>query len=329
MSRIVQFKEFGGPDVLQVVDVDIPAPKRGEVRIQVKAFGLNRAESMWRSGAYIEEAQFPARIGYEAAGIVEAVGEGVTEFAVGDAVNTLPAFSMNDYAVHGELVLAPVSAVIKQPAALSFEEAASIWMMYITVYGGLIEDAKLAAGDVVLIPAASSSVGIAAIQFANYLGATPVALTRTSAKRQQLLDAGAKHVIATDEEDLVAEVLRITNGEGARVVFDPVGGPTFAKLLKAVKKDGLLLIYGALSEDVTPLNLLDLLGKTPTIRGYVLWELTMDPPRLKAAVEFIRRGLESGTLKPVIDRVFSLDEIAESHRYLEANRQFGKIVVAV
>jgi NADPH:quinone reductase-like Zn-dependent oxidoreductase len=329
MSRIVQFKEFGGPDVLQVVEAEIPAPGRGEVRIQVKAFGLNRAESMWRSGAYIEVAQMPARIGYEAAGVIESIGEGVTGFAVGDSVNTLPAFSMNEYAVHGELVLAPVSAVVKQPASLSFEEAASIWMMYLTVYGGLIEDAKMVKGDVVLIPAASSSVGLAAIQFANYLGATPIALTRTSAKRQQLLDAGAKHVIATEEEDLVAEVLRITNGEGARIVFDPVGGPTFAKLLRATKKNGIVMIYGALSEETTPLPLLDLLGRTPTIVGYVLWSLTMDPTRLKAAVEFTRRGLEAGALKPVIDRVFKLDEIAESHRYLEANRQFGKIVVAV
>src|SRR5471030_2603287 len=184
---------------------------------------------MWSTGEYIEEVKLPARLGYEAAGFVDAVGPDVTGFAVGDAVNTVPAFSQNQYGMYGELVLAPVSAVVKHPPELSFEEAASIWMMFITVYGAFIEAAKLQAGDVVLIPAASSSVGLAAIQLANMVGAVPVALTRTAAKRQSLLDAGAASVIVTDEQDLVVEVMRITNGLGARVVFDPVGGPSLRK----------------------------------------------------------------------------------------------------
>ncbi len=329
MSRIIQFTTPGGPEVLTYNDVEVAAPAAGEIRIRVKAIGLNRAESMWRTGEYIEEVKLPARLGYEAAGIVDAVGPGVTQFAVGDAVNTVPAFSQNQYGMYGELVLAPVSAVVPHPPSLSFEQASSIWMMFITVYGAFIEAAKLGKGDVVLIPASSSSVGLAAIQLANMVGATPIALTRTGAKRQQLLDAGAAHVIATEEQDMVAEVLRITNGAGARVVFDPVGGPSLGKLIQAMTTGGMLLVYGALSEEPSELSYLDLLIKLPTIIGYTIWNTSGDPVRQKAAVEFILGGLASGALKPVIDKTFAFDDMVEAHRYLEANGQFGKIVVTV
>src|SRR5476649_2576190 len=314
MSRIIHFTAHGGPEVLTYKDIDVAAAVAGEVRIRVKAIGLNRAESMWRTGEYIEEVKLPARLGYEAAGIIDAVGPGVSQFAVGDAVNTIPAFSQNQYGMYGELVLAPAS---------------SIWMMFITVYGAFSEAAKLQAGDVVLIPAASSSVGLAAIQLANMVGATPIALTRSSAKRAPLLEAGAAHVIVTEEQDMVAEVLRITNGAGARVVFDPVGGPSFGKLVKAMTTGGILLVYGALSEEPAQLSYLDLLIKLPTIVGYTIWNTSGDPVRQKAAVEFILAGLASGALKPVIDKTFTFDEMVEAHRYLEANGQFGKIVVTV
>jgi len=329
MSRIIQFATTGGPEVLTYKELDVPAPAAGEVRIRVKAIGLNRAESMWRSGEYIEDVQLPARLGYEAAGIVDAVGPDVTRFAVGDAVNTVPAFSQNQYGMYGELVLAPVSAVISHPPSLTFAQASSIWMMFITVYGAFIETAKLDAGDVVLIPAASSSVGLAAIQLANMVGATPIALTRTSAKRKQLLDAGAAFVIATEEQDMVAEVMRITAGAGARVVFDPVGGSSLGKLIQAMRTGGTLLVYGALSGEPSQLSYLDLLIKLPTIVGYTIWNTSGDPARQKAAVDFILGGLASGSLRPVIDKTFTFDEMVEAHRYLEANGQFGKIVVTV
>ncbi|MGF6774000.1 NADPH:quinone reductase-like Zn-dependent oxidoreductase [Paraburkholderia sp. GAS199] len=329
MSRVIEFSSTGGPEVLEFKDIEVPLPGPGEVRIRVKALGLNRAESMWRTGEYIEEVKLPARLGYEAAGLIDAVGPDVTRFAVGDAVNTVPAFSQNQYGMYGEQVLAPASAVVKHPPTLSFEEAASIWMMFVTVYGAFIEAAKLQADDVVLIPAASSSVGLAAIQLVNMVGAMPVALTRTSAKRQQLLDAGAAAVIVTDEQDLVAEVMRLTHGAGARVVFDPVGGPSLGKLIKAMKTGGILLAYGALSDEPAQFSYLDLLIKLPTIVGYTIWNTSGDPVRQKAAVEFITAGLASGALKPVIDKTFGFDEIVEAHRYLEANNQFGKIVVSV
>jgi NADPH:quinone reductase-like Zn-dependent oxidoreductase len=329
MSRIVRFTKTGKPEVLQIIDVDVPAPGPDEVRIRAKALGLNRAESMWRSGEYIEEPILPARLGYEVAGILDAVGSNVSGFAVGDAVGVVPAFSQNQYGMHGELVVAPAFAVVKNPPSLSFEEAASIWMMFVTAYGALVGQAKLSVGETVLIPAASSSAGLGAIQVANMLGAVPVALTRTSAKREQLLQAGAAHVIVTEEQDLTSEVLKITNGEGARVVFDPVGGPTFAKLLAATSVGGTLIIYGALSEEPTVLPLLEMIAKHVTIHANTIWTTSSDPVLLKAATTFILEGLEKGALKPVIDKVFAFDEIIEAHRYMESNQQVGKIVVTV
>jgi len=329
MTRHIKFAKAGAPEVLEFVETDVPPPGPREVRIKVKAIGINRAETMWRVDDYFEPVKFPAGLGYEAAGAVDAVGKDVRGFAVGDEVNVIPSFSMNDYSTYGDVILVPDHAVVRQPKSLSFTEAASVWMMFVTAYGALIEDAKVAKGDFVLIPAASSSVGLAAIQIANYAGATTIALTRTSAKKQQLLDAGAAHVIATDETDLVGEVMRITNGLGARVAFDPVGGPTFPKLISALSFGGIIYIYGLLSTGVTPLPVLEMIAKVQTIKAPNSWLTRGNEPRRKAAIEFVTKGLETGALKPVIDRTFTFDEMADAHRYLEQSGQFRKIVVTV
>lgn len=329
MSRTIKFAQAGGPEVLEFVDTATPEPGPSEIRIKVKAIGINRAEAMWRIDQYIEPVKFPAGLGYEAAGIVDAVGKDVSGFAAGDEVSVIPSFSMNQYGTYGEVIVVPEYAVVKHPSSLSYAEAASVWMMFVTAYGALIEDAKVTKGDFVIVPAASSSVGLAAIQLANYAGATSIALTRSAAKRQQLLDAGAAHVVVTDETDLLDEVMRITDGKGARVVFDPVGGPNFAKLISALSFQGIAYIYGALSNEVTPLPVLDMIAKMITVKAHNIWLTSGDETRRKAAVDYVLKGLASGELKPVIDRTFSFDEMVEVHRYLETNGQFGKIVVTV
>jgi len=329
MARVVRFHETGGPEVLRIEQVEVPPPGKDEVRIRVHALGLNRAEAMFRGGQYLYTPRLPSRLGYEAAGTVEAIGAGVTGVKLGEAVSTVPAFSLNDYGVYGDVATVPAAAVAKHPVSLSWVEAAAVWMQYATAYGALIDIAALEASDTLLIPAASSSVGIAAIQIASMVGATPVALTRGGRKREALLGVGAAEVIASQEQDLVAEVRRITGGKGARVVFDPVGGPTVAKLTAAMARRGILFQYGMLSTEPTPLPLADVLGKSLTIRGYVLFEITNDPRRLERAKQFIIDGLAAGKLKPVIARTFPLDQIVAAHRYLESNQQIGKIVVTV
>ena len=312
MSRIIKFAKAGEPEVLEFIEMQVPAPGPHEVRIKVKAIGINRAESMWLNDKYVEPVIFPAGLGYEAAGVVDAVGKDVTDFAVGDAVSTIPAFSLNKYFTYGEVILVPDHVIVKHPESLSFVEAASVWMMFITAYGALIFDAQVKASDFVIIPAASSSVGLAAIQIAKYAGATPIALTRTSEKKTR-----------------VAEVMRITNGNGARVAFDPVGGPDFPKLISALTNQGIAYIYGALSEGDTPIPVLEMIRKMPTVKAYSIRLVTGDEARRKVAVEYVVRGLASGALKPVIDRTFAFDDMVEVHRYLESSGQFGKIVVTL
>ncbi len=242
-------------------------------------------------------------------------------------VNVIPAFSFADYGMYGETVVAPAHALVKQPAGLSSVEAAATWMKYVTAYGALVDIGQLQKDEVVLIRAASSSVGLAAIQIANSLGAIPVALTRTSEKRQALVDAGAVHVIATAEEDLVAAVARITDGKGARMAFDPVGGPEVGKILRSLSFLGIFFQYGALETTDISVPVMELLGKDLTIRGYQLFEVTQDEARLNRAKAFITEGLENGSLRPIVGKVFKFDEIVEAHRYMESNSQVGKIVV--
>src|ERR1700686_4140292 len=289
MSRTIKFAKAGGPEVLEFIEMEVPAPGPNEVRINVKAIGINRADSMWRNDKYTEAVKFPAGLGYDAAGIVDAVGKDVTGLAAGDAVSTIPAYSLNKYFTYGEVIPAADHAVVKHPESLSFVEAASIWMMFLTAYGALVFDAQVKAGDFVIVPAASSSVGLAAIQIANYAGATPIALTRTSDKKKQLHEVGAEHVIATQEQDVVAEVMRITNGNGARVAFDPVGGPNFLKLISALTNQGIVYIYGALSEDNTPIPVLEMIRKMPTIKGYSIRLVNGDEARRKVAIEEITK----------------------------------------
>lgn len=329
MARIVRFTQTGGPEVLRIDEEEVRAPAPGEVQIDVHTIGLNRAEAAFRQGKYLEDPKMPASLGYEAAGTVVAVGEGVKGFTPGDAVSTIPAFSQNDYFTYGERVNMPVHAVAKHPANLSWEQAVAIWMPYLTAYGALVDIGKLGKGDVVLINAASSSVGLAAIDLARSLGAIPIALTRTSAKAARLEEAGAAHVVATQEQDVAAVIHDLTKGAGAKLAFDPVGGPGVEPLCNALQQGGILVLYGLLSRDPAPLPIMPVLAKQLTVRGYVLFEFTTTAERLAPARDFVAAKLAAGELTPVIDKVFPFEQIADAHRYLQENGQIGKIVVKV
>ena len=329
MAKVISFARHGGPEVFEYIEAGTPEPAANEVRMRVKAIGLNRAESMWRRGEYVEPATLPARVGYEASGVVDAIGANVTHVSVGDAVSTVPSFSMNDYGVYGELVLAPAHAVVKSPAWLSHEDAVAIWNVFVTPYAAFTEHERIKPGDVVLIPAASSGVGIGAIQVAKRLGATAVALTRTREKRDALVALGADHVIVTGEEDLVVAVQRITEGRGADLAFDPVGGKDFARLIDALRPGGTILLYGALSADETVLPVLPLLLKRITVHGYNLFATTTDAQRQAAAAAFVFDGLQSGALKTVIAHRFEFAQMVQAHTLLERNEHFGRIVVSV
>ncbi|HJW99855.1 MAG TPA: zinc-dependent alcohol dehydrogenase family protein [Terriglobales bacterium] len=329
MPKMIRFHKVGGPEVLRIEEEPSKQPGPGEVRLKVQAVGLNRAESMFMHGQYVEQPKLPAGLGYEAAGVVETVGADVEKTWVGKRVATIPAFSMNRYAMLGEEVIAPAAALGEYPAKLSPAEGSAIWMQYLTAYGALIAVAHMAKGDFVVIPAASSSVGIAAIEMAKAEGAISIATTRKSNKKAELLSLGAAHVIATEEEDFVARVKEITGGKGARVIFDPVAGPFLEKLADAAAPGAIIFQYGALSMQPTAFPLILALTKALTVRGYMLMEITLDSQKLAVAKKYVYDRLADGRFRPKIAKVFPFAETVEAYKYLESNAQIGKIVISV
>ena len=327
--KIVRFHELGGPEVLKLDELPLPEPGAGEIRLRVKAIGLNRAEVAFRAGRYMVQPVLPSKLGYEASGVVEAVGPGVDAGLVGKTMSSVPAFMADKYGVYGEVAIVPASAMAEYPEGLSYEEGTSIWMQYLTAYGALVQQGNVGKGDFVIITAASSSVGLAAIELVKAEGGVSIATTRTSKKKDELLALGADHVIVTEEEDLVARVKEITGGKGARIVFDPVGGKALEQLAQATTESGTIFEYGALAPEATPYPLFTCLSKHITVKGYTLFEVVMNPEGLAKGKQYVYERLASGAFKPKIAKTFPLSEIVEAHRYMQSNEQVGKIVVVV
>ncbi|MBV2152895.1 zinc-dependent alcohol dehydrogenase family protein [Kitasatospora sp. SUK 42] len=327
-SKAVLFDEIGGPEVLRLEKVALADPGAGEVLVRIDAIGLNRAEALFRSGGYWYDATLPgSRLGAEAAGEVVALGPEVDGFAPGDAVSVLATGTgMSHAGVYGDHVVVPATTLLRRPADMDAVTGAAVWLSYLTAYGALVEVGRIAPGDHVVITAASSSVGVAAIQIVTALGGVPVAVTRTEAKADRLRAVGAAHVVVADGgPELVAKVREVTGDAGARIVFDPVAGPGLADLATLVARGGVLIVYGWLDPRPAPLPM----NWPLNVWGYALSALVADPEALRRGQDFVHAGLRAGTLAPLIDRTFDLEEIVDAHRHMEANGQVGKIVVTV
>ncbi|HEV8593125.1 MAG TPA: zinc-dependent alcohol dehydrogenase family protein [Pyrinomonadaceae bacterium] len=335
-TKIVRFDKYGDADSLRFENIPLAEPGPDEVRIRVEGMSLNRADILFRKNTYFIDATLPeSRIGMDAAGVIEAVGETVEGFQLGDRVLTWVGFDVSKYGVHGETAIIPAAFVTKYPDFLTPIEAASITATYTTVYGALIEDGELKQGDHVLITAASSSVGVAAIQVVNAVGAIPIAATRSAAKKQALLDAGAAHVVVTDDMKLGEAVLEITGGRGAEFIFDPIAVGILEELSMAAAVGATIVIYGTLG-DSGPLGqmparlpLLPLLGKQFNIRGYNNYALSGDAERRQRALDWVTEGIRSGKLKVAVAKSFKFNKYADAHRYLESNEQIGRVVVHI
>lgn len=339
-TRIYHFHQYGGPEVLKLESVPTPEPGPGEVRIRVQAMSLNRADLLWLANNYVETPELPSRLGYEISGIVEAVGSGVTDFQVGDRVSSIPAFSISDYANFGETTILPVRGLMHSPANFTPAQAASFAFSYYTGYFALLEIARLQPYQTVLITAGSSTTGIAAIAIAKKIGATIIATTRTSKKRDLLLEAGANHVIATEEEDLVTRVMDITDGQGADAIYDAVAGGLSEQLAQAVKIRGHWIVYGILdqSQASVPFPWLPAFIRSFQFSVYKVFDFTGnrnlglpgDEAAFARARQFIAGGLSDGSFPVNIDREFQgVESLPDALRYMESNQAAGKIVVTV
>lgn len=325
-ERVIRLHAIGGPEVLRIDRLKVEPPAPGEVGIRVHAIGMNRADVMFRRNTYIEKPVLPSRLGFEAVGRVTALSTGVEGLRIGDRVNVVPGASLGRHGVCADWVNVPASRVVPCPEGLSDEQAAALWMSYGTPYGALIEVCGLSQGQRVLITAANTTVGLAAIQIARAAGAVPIGTVLTEDLRRPVLEAGAEAVIALESEDLAQGLARAAP-EGIDAALDAVGGPQVVTIAEATCPRGTIVIHGALSNEPTPFPLKIALRKNLSLRGYYYTEVTDDPAALSRARQFLTEGIASGAIAPKIDRCFLLENIVQAHAYLESGQQFGKVVV--
>ncbi len=325
--RAAMFSGTGDPSILRIVDVAARPPGPGEVRIQVTSAGLNRADANYRAGKYLLRTPGESRSGFEGAGIVAAVGEGVP-FAVGDRVGVLPSsFDVVTEGAAAESMTVPAAVVVRTPTTVSDRDAGAIWMQYLTAWGALVEIAAAGPGDWVVVPAASSSVGIASIQLCRAIGAKVIATTTSADKVEALRGFRPDAIIDTRVEPYVDRVREITGGAGARVIFDPIYGPIVNDHIKVAAREGIVFVYGVLDFTPLELNAGGMLRKQLRLQGYTLGPMLADSARRARAVDAVHGHLERRDFTPIVDSYYPLDAIQEAHRRLESNRQIGKVVV--
>lgn len=316
---------FGGPEVLRLGEAPAPEATAGRVLIRVVATSVNRPDAIQREGRYPPPPGESEILGLEAAGTVEAVGPGVDAFSPGDRVLAL--LPGGGYA---ELAAAPAGQVMRIPERLSFEQAACIAESYITAYLNVFLLGRLAAGETVLVHGGSGGVGTAAIQLCRALAprATVIA-TASAAKAERVAALGAARVVDYGSEDFADAVLGHTDGRGADVILDHIGGPYLARNLKALAIGGRLVVIGVMGGRSAELDVARLMMKRQQILGSVLRPRSV--AEKSAIIErFASEVLPlfaSGTIAPVIDRVYPMAEAAEAHRAMEAGEHFGKIVL--
>ena len=325
--RAVRFTGTGDPSILTIAEIPTRPPGSGEVQLRITSAGLNRADANYRAGKYLVRSPGTSRSGFEGAGIVEVVGPNVT-LRTGARVGLLPSsFDVVQEGTAAETVTVPAHACVPTPSTIDDRDAGAIWIQYLTVWGALVDIAAVGPGDWVIVPAASSSVGIAAIQLCRARGAHVIATTTSASKVQALERCAPDAIIDTRQEPYVERVMELTRNEGVRVVFDPIFGPIVNDHIRACRPEAIVFVHGVL--DFTPLELRagGMLRKQIRLQGYTFGPLLADRVRRERAVAGITAHLERGDFAPVIDSYFPLSRIQEAHRYLESNRQVGKIVV--
>ncbi|WP_030621490.1 zinc-dependent alcohol dehydrogenase family protein [Streptomyces fulvoviolaceus] len=333
MPRIVRLHAFGGPENLKVDELPSRQPGPGEARLRVEAAGLSRDQFMFMSGHQFEgtgfvQPELPSRLGYEVAGVVDAVGEGVDPSWIGKRVAPIGPFDESLYGSLGEEGIVPADLLCEYPATLTPAEAAALWVPYLTAYG-VVTVGGIGSGDFVSIPAASSAVGLAAIQIVRDAGATPIAVTRTAAKADQLRALGAADVIVTQDEDYATRIAEITSGRGVRVTFDPIGGDFVQELAAAASPGGIIIEYGILAGGPGLFPQDFVIGKSLTIRGYTVGEILSDPKVREHATAHVLERLADGRFTPRVAKTFQLDQVVDAFAYIQSEQQLGRTVVTV
>ncbi len=324
--KAIVIREPGGPDVLTLRDLPSPAPPHGHLRVRVRYAGVNRADLLQRAGFYPAPPGVPADIpGLEYAGVVDAIGEGVTRFSPGDRV-----FGLVAGGAYAEELLVHEREAVRTPDALRDEEAAAVPEAFVTAYDAMVVQGHLAPGERVLVHAAGSGVGTAAVQIAHALGCFVVGTSRTADKLDRCKALGLDAGILVERGAFAAETQRLTGGAGADLILDLVGGAYVAEDLDACALRGRVLLVGLTAGIQGTLNLALLLRKRITLTGTVLRSRPLEE-KIQAAQLLERHlvpWLVRGTVKSVIDRVFPFAEAGAAHEHVAADRSFGKVLLS-
>jgi NADPH2:quinone reductase len=326
MAKAIRMHEVGAPDVLRLEDVDVGAPGPGQVRLRHEAVGINFADTYFRTGLYPVE--LPAGMGVEAAGIVEAVGAGVTQVVPGDRVtytgfvNTLGAYSTER--------LVPAAPLIRLPEGIRCEVAAAMTMRGLTAAYLMRRVWPLQTGDWILLHAAAGGVGLIVSQWAKLLGLNVIGTVSSEAKAEAARAHGCDHVIFYGREDVARRVREITYGAGVRVVYDSVGKDTFAGSLDSLARRGLLVCVGTASGPIPPIDAMQLAIKgslfvtRPALADYIA-----NPAEKAALADEVFGHVAAGRIRIEINQRYALEDAVQAHHDLEARRTIGSSIFVV
>jgi len=320
--RAIVFAELGGPEVLSVADVPKPEVRPGMVLVKNHAIGVNFADTRFRQGTYAVKPRLPDTPGLEAAGTIEAVGEGVTNLRPGVRV---AAFASKTYA---EYCLAQAFMIIPLPDDVSFVDGAAFPIQVLTAYHLLHTAGSTGPGKSVLVHSAAGGVGLAAVQLAKIAGARVFGTVSSNAKAGLVKECGADAIINYTTDKFADEVLRLTDGRGVDLILDAVGKPTFEEGLRCLAPFGHLILYGRAGGSPDPLNVSTLSAKSQRVSGFMLPTVTRGlPDQTRESAERCFALMRDGRLRLHIGKTFPLAEAIEAHRYLESRQSTGKLLL--
>ncbi|MFY9931786.1 MAG: medium chain dehydrogenase/reductase family protein [Streptosporangiaceae bacterium] len=336
--RAIWITRAAGPEALQVRETADPEPGPGQVRIRVRAAGLNFAEVMAAQGLYPDAPKPPCVVGYEVAGVIDALGDGVQSYPAGQRV-----LALTHFGGHADVVCVPAGQVLPMPEAMSFEEAAALPVNYLTAYHMLFRVAAVRPGERVLVHMAAGGVGTAVLQLCRTVDNLQIFGTASAAKHDVLRAEGCAHPIDYHATDYAVEVHRLTAGEGVDIVLDPLGGHDWRKGLKLLRPCGRLVAYGfanlasgprrrpaRLLSQVTGIPLLTPLGlmnRNLTVSGVNIGHLWGQMAILREELQAVLVLWDQGKVKPLIDRTYSFADAVAAHRRILQHQNIGKIVL--
>ncbi|MFK3970765.1 zinc-dependent alcohol dehydrogenase family protein [Pseudomonas sp. NPDC087358] len=337
MSRAIKFHRFGKADVLSCEEQPDRSPGPQEVLVRAQAIGISWDDVLWRQNLGNSNVQLPAGIGSEMAGIVEAVGAGVTDLQVGDKVASFKAMSANDYPVCGDHVLVPRNALTRYPDILTPVEASVHYTPMLLAYFAFVDLAKVQPGQTVLITDAAYSPGIAFVQLGKALGLRVIAATQHAQDRDYLLANGAERVIVTDEDDICLRIDTLTKGQGIEAVFDGFGGMQMSMLGDVLAPRGSLVLYGLRGGNQTPFPALQAFKKNmrffvhclENFTGKPELDIAQDGPAMQRALATINELTAQSLLKMDIHRTWPFEQFGKAHHHLDDEPVRGRVVLMV